>query len=400
MTKIKSTENVAQSQSADSGTTARTTGRRKPEKPYPDFPLYAHPRGYWCKKIRGKFFYFGRWEDPDGALAKYLEQKDSLHAGRSLRPDPDALTVKELCNQFLNAKAASRDAGEITSRTWDDYKAAGVILVDHFGRGRLVSDLGPDDFASLRKKMAKNWGPVTLGNTIQRIRVAFKFAVDNGLVSKVIPYGQAFKRPSKKTLRLDKAKNGVKLFTADEVRQLLDAATQPLKAMLLLGINAGLGNSDCGKLPLSALSLETAWLDFPRPKTGIARRCPLWPETVDAVREAIAHRPVSKSEEHAALVFITRYGGSWAKAVADSPITKETQKILKKLGIAGRKGLGFYSLRHTFRTIADEAKDQPAADFIMGHSRDDMSSVYRERIADERLHAVTDHVRQWLFGSN
>src|SRR5882724_775560 len=53
----------------------------KPAKPYPEFPLTAHPAGYWCKKIRGKLHYFGPWDDPDGALAKYLEQKDDLHAG-------------------------------------------------------------------------------------------------------------------------------------------------------------------------------------------------------------------------------------------------------------------------------------------------------------------------------
>lgn len=36
----------------------------------------------------------------------------------------------------------------------------------------------------------------------------------------------------------------------------------------------------------------------------------------------------------------------------------------------------------------------------MGHavSDRDMSAVYRERISDERLVAVTDYVREWLFG--
>ena len=34
----------------------------------------------------------------------------------------------------------------------------------------------------------------------------------------------------------------------------------------------------------------------------------------------------------------------------------------------------------------------------MGHSRDDMASVYRERIGDDPLQAVVEHVRQWLWG--
>jgi hypothetical protein len=38
-----------------------------------------------------------------------------------------------------------------------------------------------------------------------------------------------------------------------------------------------------------------------------------------------------------------------------------------------------------------------AFDAIMGHVRDDMASVYRERISDARLRAVTDHVRAWLY---
>ncbi len=31
------------------------------------------------KNIHGRFHYFGRWGDPDGALEKYLDQKDDRH---------------------------------------------------------------------------------------------------------------------------------------------------------------------------------------------------------------------------------------------------------------------------------------------------------------------------------
>ena len=70
--------------------------------------------------------------------------------------------------------------------------------------------------------------------------------------------------------------------------------------------------------------------------------------------------------------------------------------MLDAVGIDGHRN--FYALRHTFETIGGEARDQVAVDAIMGHARDDMASVYRERISDERLRSVSDHVRKLLFG--
>src|SRR5205807_10489303 len=93
-----------------------SVSRCKPAKPYPEFPRTAHPAGYWCKRIRGKLHYFGKWADPDGALDKYLEQKDALNAGRVPRPDNEALTIKGTCKAFLIAKQALVDAGELSPR--------------------------------------------------------------------------------------------------------------------------------------------------------------------------------------------------------------------------------------------------------------------------------------------
>ncbi len=373
-----------------------TTAQIKPAKPYPEYPLYAHASGQWAKKIRGTFHYFGRWDDPDAALAKYLEQKDALHAGRTPREASDGTTIKELCNQFLNAKRALVESGELSNRSWQDYKAVCDLIISFFRKGRLVADLDPEDFAALRGKLAKKWGPVTLGNVIQRIRVVFKFAWDNGLIDRPVRYGQGFKRPSRKVVRIDRARKGPRLFTAHEIRRLLDAAGTSMRAMILLGINGGFGNADCGRLPLFAVDLDAGMIDFPRPKTGVNRRCPLWPETVVALKEALAARREPKDADDAGLVFVTKYGQSWAKGIAT--ITHEMQKLMRRLAINGRKGLGFYTLRHVFRTIADGSKDSVACDFIMGHEIPHMSSVYRETISDDRLRAVAGHVWAWLFG--
>jgi integrase len=379
---------------------ARLADKSPPKKPYPAFPLFPHANGWWCKKVRGKLHYFGKWADPDTALRKYLEQRDALHAGKKPRDPADEFTVKNLCNEFLNAKQALVDSGELTNRSWQDYKAACDLIVGQFGKGRVVSDLDPDDFAAFRRSMAKGWGPVTLGNAIQRVRVVFRFAYENGLIDREVQYGAAFKRPARKVVRLDRAKKGPKLFTADEVRRLLAAAAPQMKAMILLGINGGLGNADVGRLPLTAVDLDRGVIDFPRPKTGIPRRFALWAETVEAIRAALAARPTPKDGADSSLVFVTKYGRPWAKDDTDQTLAKEFGKLMKVAKVGGRTGLGFYTLRHSFRTVADEARDQPAVDFVMGHENGHMSSVYRQTISDDRLRAVADHVRGWLYSES
>src|SRR5262249_9608175 len=178
---------------------------------------------------------------------------------------------------------------------------------------RLGDDLRPDDFEKLRVSFATNWGPVRVGNEVNRVRIIFNYAFKNGLLDKPVLFGDLFKRPNKKTLRKERAKKGLRMFESAELRKILVAASQPLKTMILLGINCGYGNADVGNLPLSALDLDDCWVNFPRPKTGISRRCPLWPETIEALREWLVIRPVAIRQEHGELVFLTSRGDTWAK---------------------------------------------------------------------------------------
>ncbi len=371
----------------------------KPAKPHPDFPLFPHATGRWAKKVRGEFRYFGKVaNDPKGeaALLLWLDQKDDLLAGRTPRTKSDGLTVRDLVNRFLTAKRHQIDACEITQRTFDDYYQTCGRLTKAFGIDRLVSDLASDDFELLRAGLTKTWGPVATGNEVTRVRVVFKYGYDAGLFDSPMRFGPTFKRPSKKVLRKARQDKGPRMFEAKELHAILKGAGVQLRAMVLLGINCGFGNSDVGTLPIKALDLKGGWINYPRPKTGVDRRCPLWPETIKALKDAIAARPTPKDDVHAGLVFLTRCGEPWAKQTVDNPVSKETAKLLKALGIQ-RPGLSFYALRHTFETIAGDSKDQVAVDAIMGHARDDMASRYRERIADDRLRAVSDHVRKWLF---
>jgi len=360
----------------------------KPAKPSPDFPLFPHARGYWAKKIRGRMVYFGPWDKPQAALDKYLEERDALMSGQRPR-DSRGLTIDDLCDLFLEAKENLVKSGELSPRTWADYKEACGIVRKVLGKSGLVIDVHPQDFTKLRAKLTNRWGHYRVGNFIQYTRCLFRFASESDYIDKPVKFGPMFVRPSKKNIRKHRNDRGEMMFEASELQRILEAASHPMKAMILLGVNCGFGNADCGRLPTSAVDLERGWLRYPREKTGVKRRCPLWPETVQAIKDAWAQRPPNGE------AFRTERGLSWFKTTADSPITKEMRKLLDGLKINGHRN--FYALRHTFRTIADETKDQPAVDLIMGHEKDGMSERYRERISDERLLAVTEYVRAWTF---
>jgi integrase len=369
----------------------------KPRKPHADFPLFPHASGQWAKKIRQQIHYFGKWSDPQAALEKYLATKDDLQAGRTPRArKPEDTTVRDLVNAFLTHKQDLLTTGELCQRTFQEYHNTCERLVKAFGRVRPVDALVAEDFRHLRAQIARQWGPIRLSNEIQRVRSVLKYGFDAGLLDKPIRFGPDFRKPSAKVLRQNRAAAGPKMFEREELSAILAAAGPNMRAMILLAINGGLGNGDVAGLPCSAVNLDTGWLTYPRSKTGIERRIPLWPETVEAIKAAIHQRRQPKDLAHKNLVFVGPRGESYL-ASNGYRVAGEFIRLLTNAKIKQR---GFYAIRHTFQTIGEGAHDLAAVQAIMGHApaSGDMSAAYRERIDDTRLVAVTEHVRKWLLG--
>lgn len=389
----------------------KVSGRRKDANgwtpPYKGFPLCYHPpSGRLYKTIDHKRIYFGYLTDWKAAIKKYQEERDALYSGvavRNVRDAGDDLTVGALCNCFLASKQRRVDSSELSPRTWQDYKATTDRLVAEFGASRRIVDLTADHFDRLRSVLAKAYGPVRLANEIQRVRTLMKFAFEDGLIEKPVRFGTSFKRPDKKVMRKHKNASGPRMLEAAELRKCLDAATTQMKAMILLAINGGLGQSDLSAMDVGALDIDGGWLDYPRVKTGIDRRIPLWPETVTALREWLPLRTAAKEATDKDAVFLTRCGQRWVKTNATGTpadaLGQEFSKLLEDLGIK-RPGVSFYAIRHSFRTVADAARDPVATDVIMGHADHTMGARYRERLDDSRLRAVADHVRAWLFAAD
>lgn len=258
--------------------------------------------------------------------------------------------------------------------------------------------------------MAKRWGPVKLGNEIQRVRSVFKFALESGLIDRPVLFGPTFKKPVAKVLRITKAAKGPTDFSAVQILAILKLASPSMKAMTLLGINGGMNNIDVATLTTKPINLDNRWLTYPRTKTGIGRKIPLWPETVAAIREALTVRRKPRSEDDAELLFISPQGKSYYRERHNKENGNETgartdalsHEFAVLLESAKIEGHGFRDLRRTFQTIAEGCHDIVAVKAVTGHLADsrDMSEVYRQRIEDSRLIAAVNHVRAWLTTSD
>ena len=379
--------------------------KAKQPKPYENFPLTWHAGSkQWIKKIKQRQHYFGA--DADKALASYLDCRDDLHAGREPKAKQDVLTVGDLCNRFLLARRALVASGELSPRSWAGYHETSKLIIDGLGRTRAVADLGPSDFAKLRAKLADGRAPTTLGVHIVRTRAVLRWAYDAELVPTAVKTGRDFAPPSKATLRKAKAAKGERMYSRDDLRTIIESADPLMRAVVLLGVNAAYGPSDCAKLPLAAVDLDGGWATYARGKTGVARKAALWPETTSALRAWLALRP-TPARGCEDFVFVNRLGGRLSKevelpdlATGGNPTGHGNGLVIKYRTLVTRLGLSGtpYDLRRTFRTVADESLDGPAIDVVMGHTDNSMGATYRQRISDDRLKRVAEFVRTWLFG--
>lgn len=301
----------------------------KPDKPYPEFPLYAHNSKRWAKKIKGHTRFFGPWPDWQAALERY--EHDVHWYQRGMKPPPmgadeTAVTVGFLVNKFLEHRDGLVQSGEMARRTYLDYKQIGVELVEQLGRHTAVEQLTPDDFARLRKHFAtrkakpnadtkgkekakpkedpKPKGLVSVRNSIARSMAFFNYARKSRLIPHPVDTGESFKKPKRVAMKREKLARNNKSYTIEELTTLYKASSPQLRCFMLLGLNGGLGNGDIGQL--EQRHVVDGWVDFPRPKTAVDRRFPLWPETAEAIE-------ATKQTKRPDLpyLFLTKYGKRW-----------------------------------------------------------------------------------------
>ena len=276
------------------------------------------------------------------------------------------MQVQDLISRWLH----SRTQSGIQPLTIRSYRTSVSDFIRLFGKVP-VDDLEPTHFRKWKSSMLDRLAHGTVRTRAVHIRGAFRWAHDEGLAD-MPRMGSDFMR-----LRMSPPHRGV--FSKDEMAALIGGSDGWMRVCVLLGINLGLGNTDCARLRPEHVQGE--FLDMLRPKTKNPRRGWLWPETRDALRSA-------------ALPFRLKTGGSVCSINHDG-VNREFRNLARRVGVY-QPGRSFYSLRRTYRTIVDRHLDRPAIDLTMGHSTPGMGARYVASISDDRLRAVGLLARQWV----
>jgi integrase len=172
-----------------------------------------------------------------------------------------------------------------------------------------------------------------------------------------------------------------------------------MKAMIWLGLNCGFGCTDCAELKWSDLNLVNGRVKLARGKTGVLRDLPLWPETMQSLRNipksgklvfrTSGDKPLIRTTYH-----INKDGSSKYSNI--NLVTSRFCKLMKKAGIHAPKGTGFYTLRRTAATVAARSGDPFAVQRLLGHANLKMATRYVQDVS-KQTDRVIENSRKYVI---
>lgn len=357
-----------------------------PEKYSNETKLTPHSNGQWCKKFKGKRYYFGPWSDPGAALERWRAEWKMITSGATdtaVRPGPSKVTVQQAIEAYLATRYAEYENRQLAWVTYREIRDNIFTVGDVLKFKRTFDMVKPHHFDKLTKHISK-YAPTTQQKIVRQTIALLKWV--NRAYDIQVDVGPNFKGPPQRLIRRQRSQRKEKLITPEDFTRLLDAGDDQAKALLWLGINGGYGNAD-----VSALLTESVHLDGDAPlveaerhKTGARRIVPLWPETVEALRRVIVPGQ--------SLLFHDQYGKALVRRG-----THGICRIFETLQQATGLSVTYYWMRYTFATVAAETGDDHARKLIMGHVIDGVSEGYVLRFPMDRLLRTSNHVRSWLL---
>jgi integrase len=284
-------------------------------------------------------------------------------------------TVADFLDSWLVAKEL--EAGEATYERY-------ATVVDQFRKflgskvKRDLCTITSTDITKFRDTLAKRVAPGTVNISLKILRSAFSKARREGLidvneVSRVEP----IKRHDRFSRRA---------FTIEELKDILKAANDEWKGIVLFALYTGARLGDIASLTWQNILLDKAELQFETAKTGRASNIPLAAPLLRYVESLPAGDDPSQPLFPKAHATVQRQGRTgnlsnefYAILVASGLAKPRTHKSTGKGRSVKRdqSDVSFHSLRHTATSLLKNAgvSNAVAQEFI-GHESDAISRVY------------------------
>lgn len=171
--------------------------------------------------------------------------------------------------------------GRIRTNTYRSYETCLDSMETEF-KGKNLSEISPFAIEAWKKKRKED-APVSFNRELGTLKTVFNWCIDNGKFDGV--------NPTRKVKRLAESRGRERALEPDEETKLLAACTEPLKTILLCGIDAGL------RIPSETLWLKKTDVDLRQnivivpaifAKNGKAESVPLTPRLHAALRRMMA----------------------------------------------------------------------------------------------------------------
>jgi hypothetical protein len=300
----------------------------KPTKPWADFPLNWHKRGYWKKKAAwapgGELRYTA---DAIESYNLWLADERAHNDGQAIVGRTNRFSLENAKDLFLTRQHQRLTDGEISAAQFGRWRLELAVMlpkaIDMNTRLHAFADerTAPTLFRQI-KSAAVARGLQAAEKHIVYVRAMLDYIAspNGGRLMRPAWYGDAFDRPTQASIdqaRDDEDVHGTgnaDCWTFNEAIRILDAAKAHdahLYAQLVLCALAGYTSADCAALPLGKIDRERKVINFPRVKLKRKRRkrlCPLTVPLLAAIDASLAKRPQPADEAFAHLLFLTRNG--------------------------------------------------------------------------------------------
>jgi len=241
-------------------------------------------------------------------------------------------------------------------------------LREHFGDIKL-KDFNTKIVEEFKIKLMSARKPATVNRHLATLSHMFSKAEQWEMVD------QDINKKVKNVKPLYEDNQRLRFLTVEECKDLINAASDSIKPIIIIGINTGLRRSNVLSLSWDNIDFENNIISIKTSKSNTVINMPM----NDIVKQTLMNIPRIKDQNH----LFSGIGGRVRKTVCDA-----FDKACKK---AGLKDVTFHTLRHTFgSTLAIQGTDIITIKELMHHKTIKVTMRYMHLQPSQKTQAITN----------